>query len=554
MIKEEAALSDFISDYSEGVRDGASTQTRSISRFFRLTLFMCLLQGFSERQFFDMLLFGHLWRQPVNSLSSELMLFSQHFVGCIGFMFWSVLCNYLKPQIVLSLSFMVLGLVSVFQPFASSFLPLLICRYLLSFSYGALEPSVQVISTSCRLRNSDMAKMFGGVSCYKSFGSFVSIAISTMIYLNGDSQVITTYSHAVWTVTGGISILISALVIISMYVEYRVSSQNSVFEMVLQESYVSSSIDDMKRDKVTIYCIYLGVFASGLLANVISEIYSFYQITSSFSFEWYDGQDTHILSLNLTYYALSSVVFLLGSAIGSLTFGIIYGYVYGLAKRAKERFEIDSVTGLGRKGSINILCLTSASVVSSLLLSLLLVHFVFEIPNMAKLVVVDIVPNSLNLYWIFAHLIAVFLVGALLLPAIEIIPRFQLVTLSQPGNSVISYGLYLMITGLFSDPSLYKHVRLFSKDNNYKVSTSNHLSFNVIPSIFHIPIKALFSGQVISKLKEMDSPFNYIYFQELHMASSIYSILLYTFVSLVITSLLLIKFTVCRSRKNANLD
>ncbi|KAJ1613328.1 transmembrane domain-containing protein [Cryptosporidium canis] len=557
MIREETASSDFISDYSEENRSSTNTKPKTISRSFRLTLFMCLIQGFSERLFFNMLLFGHIWNHPVNYLNSEWMLFSQRIIGCIGFLFWSIVCNYLKPHVILSASFIIWGFISILQPFAKSFIFLLFCRYLLSFSYGALEPSVQVISANYQIRNSDMAKIYGAVSCYKSFGSFLSIAVSTMIYLNGSSEIIATYSQIVWIVTGGISILISIIVLISVYMEYRDSNKKSFFEIVIQENYYYTRMENFvyseqnqKKDKITFMCIYLTIFAVGLLTNIISEIYNIYQITSSFSFERYDSElkegpsDTYLLSLSLTYYALGNVVFLLGSAIGSLLFGILYGAIYNLTKRIKEKLDIDSIVGLGRKNSINILCLTSISAASLLLISLLQIQYIREIPQIARFAIIDIVLNSFNYYWIIPHLIAVFFMGALLSTAIEIIPRFQLVALSQFNKSAISYGFYLLITGLFSDPSLYKYIYLFAPDKDYIVSISSHLNFNIIPSIFHNPIKVMFSGQLINKIKDLKFPDNFIYYQELQMTSSTYSILLYSLISIIAMLLLFIKITV----------
>ncbi|KAH8584321.1 multi-pass transmembrane [Cryptosporidium sp. chipmunk genotype I] len=560
MIREETASSDYISDYSEENQNATSFKAKPLSYSFKFTLFMCLLQGFSEKLFVNMLLFGYIWRYSADYLNSEWMLFFQHLIGCIGFLFWSLVCNYLKPQIVLSISFIVCGLISISQSFSSSYFTLLLFRYLLSFSYGALEPSVQVISANYKLNSPDTAKLFGAVSCYKSFGSFISIAISTMIYLKGNDEVIATYSRTIWIVTGGVLILISLILFVSIYKDFRSSNKNSVLEMVLQdnyyykqlENYVSNNSEESK-DKVTIICIYFVIFLVGLFTNIVSEIYSFYQITSSFSFERYEDLElngnrsgTYLLSLNLTYYALNSVVFLLGSAIGSLLFGILYRNLYGITKKIKEKLEISSIATLGRMSSISILCLTSTSVITFFMLNLLLIHFLFEIPNISKFSIIDIVANSFNFYWIIPQMIAVFFMGLFLTILVEVIPRFQILNLNQFSTSTVSYGFYLMITGIFSDPSLYKYIHLFTPDKNYTVSIEGNSSFNIIPSIFHNPIKKLFSSQLINKLGKMGFPTNYIYYQELQMSSSIYSILFYSLISFIILILLLIKLIFCK--------
>ncbi|OII73158.1 uncharacterized protein cubi_02390 [Cryptosporidium ubiquitum] len=566
MIREETASSDFISDYSEENQNDVNTKARPLSQSFKFTLFMCLLQGFSERLFFNMVLFGYIWGYSLNYLNSEWILFSQHLIGCIGFLFWSLVCNYLKPQVILIISFMICGLISIIQSFSNSFLTLLFCRYLLSFSYGALEPSIQIISTNYQLRNSEMAKLYGAVSCYKSFGSFLSIAISTMIYLKSSSEVTVIYSRVIWIVTGGFSIFISMVLLASVYKEFKNSNQNSAFEMVLRdnshykklENYVSNN---EKKNKLKIIFIYFVIFLVGLLTNIVNEIYSFYQITSSFSFERYeypelkgDHSGTYVLSLNLIYYALKSVVFLLGSAIGSLIFGLLYKNIYGITKKIKEKFEIDSIIGLGRKNSINILCLASISIINFFSLNFLLLQFMSEIPKISKFSIIDIVPNSFNFFWLIPHMIAVFFMGALLTSLLEIIPRFQLITVNKSSTSVVSYGLYLMITRVFSDPSLYKYIYLYTPDKNYTIGIGNNSSFNIIPSIFHYPIKRWFPIQLIYKLGKMDFPFNYVYYQELQISSSIYSILFYTLVSFI-TLLLFIKFILCkRSRKGIDFD
>ncbi|CUV06689.1 unnamed protein product [Cryptosporidium hominis] len=569
MIREETTSSDFTSDYSEESQNVTISKSRPISHSFKFTLFMCLLQGFSERLFVNMLLFGYIWRKSAGYLNSEWILFSQHLIGCIGFLFWSLVCNYLKPQIVLSISFIVCGLISMIQPFSSSYITLILCRYLLYFSYGALEPSVQVISVNYKLNSPETAKLFGAVSCYKSFGSFLSIAVSTMVYLKGNDEVVTTYSRIIWILTGGVSILISLILAISIYKDFKSSNNNSALEMVLQDNYyykkLESSISnnsDESKDKIKIIIIYFVIFLVGLFTNIVSEIYSFYQITSSFSFERYedlgfngDRSGAYLLSLNLTYYALNCVVFLLGSAIGSLIFAILYKNLFGLTKKFKERFEIDSITPLGRMSSISILCLSSIYVVIFFMLNLILIHFIFEIPNISKFSIIDIVPNSFNLYWIIPHMVAVFFMGSFLTTLMEVIPRFQLFNLNKSTKSVVSYGLYLMITGIFSDPSLYKYIRLFVPEKNYTISIAGNSSFNIIPSIFHIPIKKLFPIQLINKFAKMGFPNNYIYYQELQMSSSIYSILFYALISFIILMLLLIKLIICkRSSKRMYLN
>ncbi|KAH8739376.1 hypothetical protein FG386_000348 [Cryptosporidium ryanae] len=579
---------------SDHEKNEAKNDVRS-SLSIKFMLIACLVHGFNEKIFYSILFYEGFEKKDLILLKTEGMLFFQHIIGCIGFTVWGLGYRCFDVLLVLSTSFFIWGLASLFQTFSHSIWTISLCRLLVSFSQSSLEPLIQVLAEKVYFKRSDMVKLFGLYYFYKAIGGFLGFSVVSLVNLRGNPLHFSTNYSKIFIFSGIISIIVSsANVSLATSFSYKrsrrylieddtnvdvscckdkdvggrngsyfseievdednsgTSSRNGGGERQENLSFYSSLNEGDSNAKKTsinskfvVICLF-PVCLIGVLMLVVREIYGLIQINSSFYINntYYEKQNSIFdeygkLSFNVTYYTLRCLVYLLGAALGSLIFGILYGKLYGIYKgrthSSNERTSFSFGAGGYRHFYFTLVLLGAA-------LQFLL--FVFLNSNRVFPNIQGLISNKESDYseilQFYAHLIEVFLTGFTLTIIVDLIIRSEILFISGERSSVAFYGIYLTLSGVLSNSSFYKYIKAFKINKDDFLILSNNIKINMFPTIFHNPMKVLLSTSVIRDIYGLKKANSFEKVQVTHIDISIYTISLYTTISAVVAWLFVI--------------
>ncbi|KAK6588056.1 hypothetical protein RS030_71079 [Cryptosporidium xiaoi] len=577
----------------------------TLSLSIKFVLMASLIHGFNEKVFYSVMFYENFEQKDPNLLRAERMLFIQHIISCIGFIVWGVGYKYFDILLVLSTSFFIWGLASLFQTFSYSIWIILLCRCLVSLSQSSLEPLIQVLAEKTYFRKSNMIRLFGVYYCYKTIGAFLALSIISLVHIKGNPLYFSINYNKICIFSGVISIIVSfANVSLASSFSFEGNekhlidednpgrcsnncSSSSVSENLnksgINGNNSNSGVSNDNDEKQV--CLKLGSFADengnrnektnsnsnvvliiglfvifliGVLMLIVREIYDLIQINSSFYIDnTYKNERNasvheHVkLSFNITYYTLRSVVYLLGSALGSLAFGMLYGKLYRIYKKkslSNITQESSFSLGAGNYRHFYFTLISLGTILNILLIVLLNSNKVF--PDILGAIANDKGEFS-QVSQFYVHLIEIFLTGSTLTIIIDVIIRSEILFISGERSSVALYGSYLALSGILTNSSFYKYIKLFKIDKYYIVRLPNHININMIPTIFHNPIK-IFSKSVISDVYSLEASNSFEKVQVTHIDISIYTIILYTTIAIITSWLFIIVLTLI-SRKRRHL-
>ncbi|KAH7649584.1 hypothetical protein FG379_001210 [Cryptosporidium bovis] len=589
----------------------------SLSLFIKFVLIASLIHGFNEKVFYSVMFYENFEQKDPNLLRTEKMLFIQHIISCIGFIVWGVGYKYFDILLVLSTSFFIWGLASLFQTFSYSIWTVLLCRCLVSLSQSSLEPLIQVLAEKTYFKKSNVIRLFGVYYCYKTIGAFLAVSIIALVHIKGNPLYFSINYNKICIFSGVISIIVSfANVSLASSFSFegnkkhlvdednpgRCSNNCSSVNINYSNNYdVGISSEDLNKSGINgnnsssgvsndndekQVCLKLGSFADengnrtekknsnsnvvliiglfvifliGVFMLIVREIYGLIQINSSFYIDnTYKNERNgsvheHVkLSFNITYYTLRSVVYLLGSALGSLAFGMLYGKLYRIYKKKRLSNiteESSFPLGAGNYRHFYFTLISLGTILNILLIVLLNSNKAF--PDILGAIANDKGEFS-EVTLFYVHLIEIFLTGSTLTIIVDVIIRSEILFISGERSSVALYGSYLALSGILTNSSFYKYIKLFKIDKCYIVRLPNHININMIPTVFHNPIK-IFSKSVISDIYSLEASNSFEKVQVTHIDISIYTIILYTTVAIITSWLFIIVLTLI-SRKRHHLS